>query len=88
VCVCSVSPLGHNGPGRGQAPRYFSLSVLSLARPGTATIQIGLEQEFQARAGRRPGRRTPLRLDLTSEQLRTAAAEWDDKHRRYPGRMA
>jgi hypothetical protein len=66
----------------------LSFSVAGLAGPGTATVEIGLEQEFQAPEGYRPGRRTPLRLNLTAEQLRTAAAEWDDEIRPYPDLLA
>ena len=62
----------------------LSFSVVGLAGPGAATVEIGLEQEFQAPQAYRPGRRTPLRMNLTVEQLRTAAAEWDDESRPYP----
>lgn len=80
-----------DGGGQAQPPsdRKFiepnlSFSVLGLADPGTATVEVGPEQEFQAPAGYRPGRRTPLRMNLTAEQLRSAAAEWDDESRPYP----
>jgi hypothetical protein len=55
--------------------------VLGRASPGSASTEIGSEQTLE---GRRPGRGTPLRLSLAAEQLRTAAAEWDDEHRLYP----
>lgn len=62
----------------------LSFSVLGQGELGTATIEIGLEQEFQAPAGRQPGGRTPFRLTLTAEELRTAATEWDDEHCPFP----
>ena len=66
----------------------LSFSVLGPAVPGTATIEIGLGQEFQAPEGYRPGRRTPLQLDLDAAQLRRAAAEWDDEREPYPDLLA
>jgi hypothetical protein len=80
-----------NAGGEGQPPAdeefnepNLSFSVLGQADPGTATIEIGLEQEFQAPSGGQPGGRTPLRLTLTAEDLRTTASEWDDEHRPFP----
>ena len=77
--------------GEGQPPAgeqftepNLSFSVLSRSSPGTATIEIGLEQEFQAPEVRRPGGRTPLRLDTTADQLRTASDQWDDERRPFP----
>jgi hypothetical protein len=81
--------LDAHGTGPPPADEEFiepklSFSVRGLAGAATATIEIGLEQEFRAPDGRRPGRRTPLRLNLTAEQLNTAAAEWDDERRPFP----
>lgn len=81
--------LDAGGLGRPPADEEFiepnlSFSVLGQAESGTATIDFGLDQEFQAPAGRHPGGRTSLHLNLTGEQLRAAAAEWDDECRPFP----
>jgi hypothetical protein len=43
---------------------------------GDVWVQVTLEQEFQERPGRRPGRRTVLRIPADPRRLRAAAGEW------------
>lgn len=55
-------------------------------RPGDAVLQIALDLEFQPPWHRQPEAGNPfcLGMRLTAEQLRAAAAEWDEEVARYP----
>jgi hypothetical protein len=55
-------------------------------QPGEAVLQVALDLEFQPPWHRRREAGDPfcLVIHLTSEQLRSAAGEWDEEIARYP----